>query len=172
MSRESDVWATPPEFFEKLKEVFRIDRDVCALPFNAKCDRFWTPEDDGLKQDWEGICFMNPPFSETELWVQKSVDSAMNGAVVIALLPAFLDTGWWQNLVHRRADFIIPVGRLPFVRYDEQMKQANLNGDLFPAPRPAATARFGCAVVAWGLSERFQRTTKRLNKIRLTAPPL
>lgn len=48
------VQETPQDFFDFMNKIFRFDLDVCALPENAKCKRFYTPEDDGLKQPWGG----------------------------------------------------------------------------------------------------------------------
>lgn len=47
----TDVWATPQDFFNKVNAVFDFKLDVCALPENAKCAHYFTPEDDGLAQD-------------------------------------------------------------------------------------------------------------------------
>ena len=52
----TDVWATPQDFFDRVNAVFKFDLDVCALPENAKCERFFSPEQDGLAQDWTGTC--------------------------------------------------------------------------------------------------------------------
>ena len=49
------VQATPQEFFDFLNSIFRFDLDVCALPENAKCKHYYTPEDDGLKKPWGGV---------------------------------------------------------------------------------------------------------------------
>ena len=43
-----DDRATPPEIFDPLNERFGFNLDVCALPHNAKCERYFTPDDDGL----------------------------------------------------------------------------------------------------------------------------
>ena len=51
-SSKNEVWATPQGFFDKLNEEFNFDLDPCALPENAKCEKYFTPEVDGLKQDW------------------------------------------------------------------------------------------------------------------------
>ena len=60
-----------------------------ALPSNAKCAKFFTPEIDGLKQTWSGTCWMNPPYGrEIERWVKKAFESAQAGATVVCLLPA------------------------------------------------------------------------------------
>lgn len=50
----TDKWATPKDFFDKLNDEFHFDLDPCAIPDNAKCKRFFTPDDDGLSQDWGG----------------------------------------------------------------------------------------------------------------------
>ncbi|EZI38238.1 DNA N-6-adenine-methyltransferase family protein, partial [Acinetobacter baumannii 42057_6] len=69
----TDVWSTPQDFFEKLDRVFNFDLDVCALPENAKCERYFTPEIDGLKQEWTGTCWMNPPYGKEIIdWVAKA----------------------------------------------------------------------------------------------------
>ena len=48
------VQSTPQDFFDKLNNIFRFTLDVCALPENAKCEKYYTPEDDGLLQPWGG----------------------------------------------------------------------------------------------------------------------
>lgn len=53
-SSKTDQWATPQSFFDKLNSEFNFDLDTCAIPENAKCDRYFTPQDDGLSQDWGG----------------------------------------------------------------------------------------------------------------------
>ena len=49
-----DDRATPPEVFGPLHERFGFTVDVAASAANAKCQRFWTCEDDGLAQSWAG----------------------------------------------------------------------------------------------------------------------
>lgn len=61
-SSNSGVWETPQEFFDRMNEEFHFDLDVCALPENAKCERYYTPEEDGLIQPWDGVCWCNPPY--------------------------------------------------------------------------------------------------------------
>ena len=55
-SSKSVVWETPQDLFDKLNAEFHFDLDVCALPENAKCEKYYTPEDDGLLQPWNGVC--------------------------------------------------------------------------------------------------------------------
>ena len=50
----NEVWSTPQELFDNLNEEFNFTLDPCAIEDNAKCAKFYTPVDDGLKQDWGG----------------------------------------------------------------------------------------------------------------------
>lgn len=73
-SSKTDLWETPREFFDRLNDEFSFDLDVCALPENAKCDQYYTPEQDGLSQPWEGVCWCNPPYGrEVEKWVERLI---------------------------------------------------------------------------------------------------
>lgn len=57
-SSKTDMWATPMDFFLKLDAAFHFQTDVCATTDNAKCAEYYTPEMDGLKQDWNGPCWI------------------------------------------------------------------------------------------------------------------
>lgn len=54
-SSNTDLWATPAELFNELDQEFHFTVDVCALPENAKCRNYYTPEIDGLTQKWGGV---------------------------------------------------------------------------------------------------------------------
>lgn len=51
-SSATDVWATPQDLFDKLNAEFDFNLDPCALPENAKCKKYFTPELNGLTQCW------------------------------------------------------------------------------------------------------------------------
>ncbi len=53
-SSATDRWSTPLDTFAALDREFGFTLDVCALPENAKCVRYFTPEQDGLAQTWGG----------------------------------------------------------------------------------------------------------------------
>ena len=57
LSSKSVEWATPREFFNKLNEEFHFDLDPCSTHDNAKCEKHYTKEEDGLSQDWGGIVY-------------------------------------------------------------------------------------------------------------------
>lgn len=66
-SSKSEMWETPQAFFDDLNNLFQFTLDACATPENAKCERYFTPEMDGLKQDWDGVVWCNPPI-RTRRW--------------------------------------------------------------------------------------------------------
>jgi phage N-6-adenine-methyltransferase len=109
------MWETPQEFFDKVNEQYHFDLDVCASPDNAKCDKYYSEEDDGLSQVWEGSCWMNPPYGrEIEKWVKKASESK---TLVVALLPARTDTKWFHDYILGKAEITFIKGRLTFSKY-------------------------------------------------------
>jgi phage N-6-adenine-methyltransferase len=114
-SSETDMWATPQNFFDKLDAFFRFELDVCATPENSKCHKYFTETDDGLKKDWRGTVWMNPPYGrEIGKWVARAyAQSCLHGSTIVCLLPARTDTKWWHDYcVKGEITFI--KGRLKF----------------------------------------------------------
>ena len=67
-SSNTDLWATPQDFFDELDKEFHFNLDPCALPENAKCERYFTPEQDGLKQSWGGVqCVLQPSIRKSNI---------------------------------------------------------------------------------------------------------
>ena len=111
-SSASDLWETPQEFFDRLNEEFHFTLDVCALPENAKCSRYYTPEDNGLLMPWDGVCWCNPPYGrEITKWVKKASECK---SAVVMLLPARTDTRWFHDYIYHKAEIRFLKGRLKF----------------------------------------------------------
>ena len=51
-SMKSNEWETPQELYDELNEEFSFTLDPCATKESAKCDKYYTEEDNGLIQDW------------------------------------------------------------------------------------------------------------------------
>lgn len=116
-SSKTDMWATPQDFFDQLNTEFSFDIDVCASPENAKCNTYFTKEQDGLSQSWGNtICWCNPPYGrEIGKWVQKANISSKNeGSTVVMLLPARTDTKWFHEYIYNQAEIRFIKGRLKF----------------------------------------------------------
>jgi phage N-6-adenine-methyltransferase len=111
-SSRTDLWETPQGLFDELDAEFHFDLDVCALPENAKCEKYYTPEQDGLSQEWNGVCWCNPPYGrEIGKWLRKA---AKSGTTVVMLLPARTDTKWFHDYILHRAEVRYLRGRLKF----------------------------------------------------------
>ena len=114
-SSATDQWATPQDLFDQLAAKYPFTIDVCALPSNAKCRRYFSPEQDGLTQDWNGeVCWMNPPYGrEIKRWMAKAVDEWQKGATVVCLVPSRTDTAWWHDYA-MQGEITFLRGRLKF----------------------------------------------------------
>lgn len=111
-SSKSELWETPQAFFDELNREFGFQTDVCALPENAKCESYYTPEQDGLSKEWTGVCWCNPPYGrQIGKWVKKAAESK---ATVVMLLPARTDTKWFHDYILPNAEIRFIKGRLKF----------------------------------------------------------
>lgn len=117
ISSKSNEWETPQWFFDKLDKEFGFTLDPCATPLNAKCSKFYTQKDNGLKQGWAGeIVFMNPPYGgNTDKWIRKAWQESLNGAIVVCLLVSSTDRSYWHDYIFPYASQIRWIrGRLRF----------------------------------------------------------
>ena len=134
---DRDVRGTPQPLFDQLNAEFQFSIDVCALPENAKCDRFFTCEDDGLSQKWAPhTCWCNPPYSELRPWIDKARSESLKGATVVMLLPSTTDTAWFHEVVWPFAEVRFLRGR---VKFDGQSSTAHV-GSLIAVFRPRPEA--------------------------------
>lgn len=115
-SSATPEWYTPQEFFDRLNAEFAFTLDPCSTHENAKCDRHFTRDDNGLEKSWAGeSVFMNPPYGrEISEWMRKAYDSCnQSGATVVCLVPARTDTNWWHEYA-MKGEIRFIKGRLKF----------------------------------------------------------
>ena len=113
-SQDSDEWDTPQWLFDALNKEFGFTLDPCCAGPNAKCDKYFTMQENGLLRDWgTETVFMNPPYSDVSAWMGKAYGSANEGATVVCLIPSRTDTAWWHNYV-MKAEIRLLRGRLKF----------------------------------------------------------
>lgn len=114
-SSAEEKWETPQSFFDLLHARYAFTLDAAADDSNAKVDRYFTPADNALAQSWEGVVWLNPPYGSGMVeWVRKAWEESQKGAVVVCLLPARTDTGWWHVYAMRAAEIYLVRGRLRF----------------------------------------------------------
>ena len=68
MLSQSNDWETPADLFARLDGMFHFQLDPCADESNAKCERYFTKADDGLKQSWGGGCY----FLQSTVWARTA----------------------------------------------------------------------------------------------------
>lgn len=145
-SSASAEWATPQWLFDALNARFLFTLDPCCTAATAKCPKFYTRTDDGLAHSWAGErVFMNLPYGRgdngIEPWVRKARGEAVGGALVVGLLPARVDTEWWQENVQGHADVRFLRGRVHFVPPPGYIPPKN--------QKKAAGAGFPSAIAVW-----------------------
>ena len=117
-SSKTSEWETPQDFFDKLNKEFNFTLDPCATPQNAKCKKFYTIKEDGLKQNWQGeTVFCNPPYGRAiKDWVRKCYEESKKpNTIVVMLIPARTDTTYFHDYIYKKAKEIRFVkGRLKF----------------------------------------------------------
>ena len=111
--RKDCVYGTPQSLFDELDAEFHFDMDVAANDENHKCRIYYTEKENGLKQDWTGTVWCNPPYGRNiKAWVKKASERV--GGVTVMLLPVRTDTGWWQDYILGKAEVRYIRGRLRF----------------------------------------------------------
>lgn len=119
-SSNSNEWATPTNFFAELDAEFHFTLDPCATKENAKCERYFTKEQDGLTRSWHERererVFVNPPYGrEIGKWVKKAYEESKYCETVVMLIPARTDTSYFHDFIYHKAKEIRFIrGRLHF----------------------------------------------------------
>ncbi len=112
-----DEQYTPKFVFDALGITF--DLDVCA-PIDHKdhvpAYRRLTIHEDGLQSAWQGLVWMNPPYSKAAPWVDKFLTHC-NG---IALLP--FSKAYWMIELWNKAEAICPIYDIKFEQMEGKAK--------------------------------------------------
>lgn len=152
MSSDKTTWQTPDVVLDLVRQLSPIALDPCTVPENPTGARVICVERmprepgrltyvDGLDQSWPalardggGLIYVNPPFGRgVATWMARCYGAKRWGCEVVALVPARVDTIWWNCWVAPPTAQAVCFwrGRLTF-------KGA-------PAPAP-----FPSAIVYWG----------------------
>lgn len=131
-------WGTPDSLFDPLDEEFGFGLDVAAEAHNTKCRVYYGPDHtleelrDGLAGDWlarmgtDGVlhrhklaAFMNPPYSRElkmpiDPWLAKAVEESKKGLTVVGIIPANVQTRWWQAYVRQAYEVRFLTHRVSF----------------------------------------------------------
>jgi hypothetical protein len=111
---DADTWFTPRWILLALGK-FDLDPCACEIAPHWVANRAFVKADDGLKRDWDGRVFMNPPFSNTVPWIEKHAKHGIG----ISLVPASVESRVWRKCVWPKANRILLLhGRTRFCNPD------------------------------------------------------
>ena len=151
----SDDCYTPRWVFDAMG--LRFDLDVAAPvggPWHVPCERYYTAEDDGLGQPWDGLVWCNPPYSNMKEWAPRW--AAHPTGVLMGLATSRHST---LGLICSAADAVY-IGTVYFARPDGSTLKfgwtpifvAFRGVGTGPAERLAAADRFGAVLYGKGAS--------------------
>jgi phage N-6-adenine-methyltransferase len=89
---------TPKDIWESLSKEFNFTLDACASHKNHLLDKYYTIDEDCLKQDWTGeVVYLHPLF---DMHIGKFVEKAFNSnCTTVMLLPASTHTRYFHSFI-------------------------------------------------------------------------
>jgi hypothetical protein len=116
-------WFTPSEYIEAARLVLEeIDLDPATHPIAQEtigATEFFTRADDGLKQEWHGRVWLNPPYARGEIgpFIDKLIEEIEAGHVSAAVLltHSYTDTEWFHKAATRISALCFTKGRVKFI---------------------------------------------------------
>jgi phage N-6-adenine-methyltransferase len=127
-------WYTPAEYIKAARAVLgSIDLDPASneIAQEVVCaGRYFTAETDGLKQEWSGCVWLNPPYSQPLVthFVSKLCEEYKSGRVTgsILLVNNYTDNAWFHEAEESAAATCFTRGRIKFYgRGDEKSSPAD-----------------------------------------------
>jgi site-specific DNA-methyltransferase (adenine-specific) len=117
----NNEWYTPKPLFNQIENKLNLKftLDPCATKESAKCEKYYTKENDGLSKSWKGeTVFINPPYSKDlqPLFIKKAFEEAKDfNTKCVLLIPVRADTKIWHNYIFKYATKVLFIkGRIKF----------------------------------------------------------
>ncbi|KAA6299923.1 MAG: hypothetical protein EZS26_003941 [Candidatus Ordinivivax streblomastigis] len=131
--KTNDEWYTPAEIIHSLGE---FDLDPATSPeayrLNGSAKHYYTAEENGLIQDWQGRVWLNPPYSNP--LIQRFLKKMAEHNNGIALVFAKVEAKWFHDIVLRHATAIkFLYDRVRFFRPDGTQGLQPRNGSMLIA---------------------------------------
>lgn len=128
----TDEWLTPRWLVDRLAAPCgAFELDPCA-PWPTAVEHL-TVEDNGLRREWRGSVFLNPPYSDVARWVARLAEHGTGCALVFART----ETAWWHDDIWPKAAGVLFLrSRVTFGYPDGSVSRYNAGG-------PSALVSYG-----------------------------
>jgi site-specific DNA-methyltransferase (adenine-specific) len=100
-SKKMEYLRTPPDIWKDLSKEFAFTLDACASDENHLLPKYYTKEQDALKQDWTGeVAYIHPLFDGK---IGKFVEKAFKtkNLTAVFLLPASTHTKYFHECFYK-----------------------------------------------------------------------
>ena len=119
----NEEWFTPTPIIARTRSVLgSIDLDPASCAQAQKtvhAKKFFSIAQDGLRQEWRGKVFLNPPFTKTKIdkFVDKLIKEVESGKVTEAILltNSNTDCKWFHEIAKHAAAICFTRQRIKFV---------------------------------------------------------
>lgn len=133
---QTDTWLTPLWIIEALGNDF--DLDPCGFTGHPTAKKsYCLPEIDGLYEKWSGKVWLNPPYSDLEIWLDRLANHGRGTALVFART----DTKWLQKHLRWAESVYFMRGRVKFLTENFQTK---------------SNAGTGCVLLSYGWTPDYK----------------
>ncbi len=110
-------WFTPPQIFDALGLGFDLDPaspESGPVPW-VPALKFYSKRDDGLRQPWSGLVWLNPPYGPDAVpFIDRLIDHGRG----VLLMPSRTETRIFQRAAARAPAVCFLRDRLHFIRED------------------------------------------------------
>lgn len=136
---DGDEWGTPPEYIALAREALgTIDFDPASNEHAQTvvlAETYLTKAEDGLRQDWSGKVWLNPPYSHplVEQFTGRLLAQYEEGDVeaALCLVNNATDTAWCQELLARCVAACFVKTRIPFLDATGRPVKGTRQGQVF-----------------------------------------
>lgn len=109
----TDIWLTPLWITNALGP---FDLDPCGEQHHRTAKTIYS--ENGLEKKWFGKVWLNPPYSEVGVWVNRLAEHGCG----IALVFARTETKWAQEVLPKATSVFFLKGRIKFLTVDLEEK--------------------------------------------------